>query len=677
MFPSTHQRYLLSRFRHIDELLDDALRALEPARDARLFSEHSPDATPAQRKILADYFAQVRFTLERFMQAQRIEDTARPISGLWALRTALVFAQTAVVELRPSYMQGYGHLDADAACACERLVAELTALLRRVSDYLDRGDEGDLAARLAELDAAPADAAMLRELEAIITAQGLVELRAPLEDLIARAATRQYEIAVFGRVNAGKSSLLNWWLGSDLLPTGVTPVTAVPTRIVRGDNARARVEVAAAAPLLIPLSQIASYVTEAGNPGNVRQVLAVTLEVPGERLAEGVCLVDTPGLGSLAAAGTIQTLEYLPHCDLAIQLIEAGGAIGREEIDLARAVLDAGSDLLIVLSKADRLTAPELAAASAYAAQEFNTALGARIPVAPISTVGASASLAEKWFTQQLAPRLGHHRARAAAQLRRKAAVLREKVRAALEVRLQPLRADPSSTRQQALALEAGARARLELERARTELRDMIPRLRDGAAWIIDGAADALADAWARESDPLAAPFEAAIARRAADLGDLIVETLTRCRTNIDAALAPRADGGNSSRTWPALRGRPLLDPGGCATRVRLRRPVGIPRWRLLLHRLALRRLDSGLRAEVSHRLSTYCEALRVWSTGDLQALGRQLEEELGLEDSRARLATASPLTPEAEESLRRDLERLASPLKTIDGTDAGERQLP
>lgn len=49
-----------------------------------------------------------------------------------------------------------------------------------------------------------------------------------------RRLTPTHEIAFFGRVSAGKSSLLNRIIGIDLLLTGVTPVTAVPTRIKNG-----------------------------------------------------------------------------------------------------------------------------------------------------------------------------------------------------------------------------------------------------------------------------------------------------------------------------------------------------------------------------------------------------------------------------------------------------------
>lgn len=78
MFRLTHQRYLISRFRHIEALLGEALDALEPRRDQRLFADAQPDATPAQRKILADHLTQIRFDLRRFMQTQQLKDTATP-----------------------------------------------------------------------------------------------------------------------------------------------------------------------------------------------------------------------------------------------------------------------------------------------------------------------------------------------------------------------------------------------------------------------------------------------------------------------------------------------------------------------------------------------------------------------------------------------------------------------
>ena len=680
MFPSAHQRYLLSRLHYIDEMLGEAVLALDPGLGGRLFKRVTPDATPVQRKILTDYVSQIRYVLEQFMLAQHIEEGRAPPSGLWSMRTAVIFAQTAIAEMRPSYLRGYGAFDADAAAACERVVAELTALLKRVSDYLDKGEHGDLAARLTQLDAARADVVLLRQLERVVTAHGMVEFRAPLEDLIARAAHPRYEVAVFGRVNAGKTSLLNWWLGADILPTGVTPITAVLTRIVHGQSAQARVRIAASAPADVVLEDIAAYVTEAGNPGNSRHVIGMTVEFPSERLSEGVCLVDTPGLGSLAVAGAVQTLEYLPRCDLAIQMIEAGAPIGFEEIALARTVVDGGSDILVVLSKADRLSDADRAGALTYAAEQFKTALGLTVPVDPVSTVRGADDLAADWFARQVMPRIADHRARAAAQLARKIEILRERVTAALEVRLRSTTGHHTAqtTRETARVPERGAQCRLALERARDELLSLIPRIRDqGQPWLITGAADGLTGCWVTDRKELAtraARVEAAIAHRAIGLGELVTEVLTRCRRTIQTCIMQPSANENSGVELPQAHVCPLFDTAGLTVGIRTVEPTWIPKIPLLLARTARRRVDTeDLRTRLRDRLLTYTEALRLWSATYLEELTRAVDEALMLEESRDRMGSGERLTPADLDAVRRDLALLASTGQQDDRTHAGQ----
>src|SRR5947207_1799156 len=82
----------------------------------------------------------------------------------------------------------------------------------------------------------------------IITRRGLVEFRPLLDQVVRRLESPQFEIAVFGRVSSGKSSLLNHVAGMDVLPVGVTPITAVPTRLVRGDRPAATISFAETGP---------------------------------------------------------------------------------------------------------------------------------------------------------------------------------------------------------------------------------------------------------------------------------------------------------------------------------------------------------------------------------------------------------------------------------------------
>ena len=74
----------------------------------------------------------------------------------------------------------------------------------------------------------------MQALAEIIDRHGLTEFRPTIGMLLDRAEDTALEIAVFGRVSTGKSSLLNHMIGADLLPVGVTPITAVPTRIGYG-----------------------------------------------------------------------------------------------------------------------------------------------------------------------------------------------------------------------------------------------------------------------------------------------------------------------------------------------------------------------------------------------------------------------------------------------------------
>jgi GTP-binding protein EngB required for normal cell division len=657
VFPANHQRYLFSRFRYIDEILGDALHALELTDQTRLFPPVIRDATPAQRKVLQDYLAHLRFALKRFIEGQQLQDISRTVSGLWSLRTAVIFAQNAVTELRPMYMAGYGLLDEEAIQASERLVAELTTLLKRIGNYLDKGEQGDLAARLAQLEGTPNEIALLRELERIVTAHGLVELRAPLESLVERAAAPRYEIAVFGPVNSGKSSLLNWWLGQGVLPTGVIPVTAVPTRILRGARPNARVKVAANPWREIPLTDLAGYVTEAGNPANVKRVLEIVIEIPGDRLTEGVCLMDTPGLGSLASAGAAQTLEYLPQCDLGIQLIEAGGLFAREDLAVARALLDGGSDVLIALSKADRLTASELSASLTYVSETIARELGVAVSVRPVSTLPSHEALVAQWFDEELQPRLTSHREQATVLLRRKIGALREVVAAVLASRLATgpneasLEHPPASEPRH----ETLARLRADLEKTRSDLLARTGHVHDCSAWLVDGAIDELVRLWQESSAAEDVPrcIHDVIVRRAAEIGDLIAEGLKngcdRLRERLAQVFPTEAPG------LPLVRSRPIYDADSLPRLSSYQRP----RWacaRPLLMWSAKRRIEAALRPAFAERLSLYGEALRLWGVRYLDALGRWVDEAAALGEAGDRSRAEAPPSADAINDLRRDL---------------------
>jgi hypothetical protein len=109
---------------------------------------------------------------------------------------------------------------------------------KKLDIYLEQGSGQDLQERLARLEQTNDEIELLRTIERIVTNRGLVEFRPALATIVDRLAESRFEIALFGRVSSGKSSLLNYILGSAALPVGVNPITAVPTRVVYGSQPR-------------------------------------------------------------------------------------------------------------------------------------------------------------------------------------------------------------------------------------------------------------------------------------------------------------------------------------------------------------------------------------------------------------------------------------------------------
>jgi small GTP-binding protein len=224
----------------------------------------------------------------------------------------------------------------------------------------------------------------------------LIELRSPLAMLLERSESPVFEIGVFGRVNSGKSSLLNYLLGSTVLPVGVTPVTAFPTRVSYGTEARAVIAFAEDKPQTIELARLAEFVTEQENPGNAKHVARVSVEVPSSPLREGVAFVDTPGLGSLATAGAEETMAYLPRCDLGLVLVDAASTLTHEDLAIVQALYRSGAQAMVLVSKADLLRNAERQQTTEYVQRQLATQANLELPVHLVSVLGDHAALCDR-----------------------------------------------------------------------------------------------------------------------------------------------------------------------------------------------------------------------------------------------------------------------------------------
>jgi hypothetical protein len=117
--------------------------------------------------------------------------------------------------------------------------------------------------------------------------------------LAERVSEGRFYVACIGQFKRGKSSVLNALVGDSVLPTGVVPVTAVPTIVRYGRRATARVRFEAGEWTDIPVKGVDEYVSEEKNPENAKQVPALEIFVPSPLLCDGhvLCGHARTGIG--------------------------------------------------------------------------------------------------------------------------------------------------------------------------------------------------------------------------------------------------------------------------------------------------------------------------------------------------------------------------------------------
>src|SRR5208282_5693193 len=134
-----------------------------------------------------------------------------------------------------------------------------------------------------------ADAQALDRLAAMADQLGEGAVSAEVQQLVARISEGRFFVDCVGQFKRGKSTLLDAFIGEQILPTGVVPVTAVPTVLRYGDERTARVLIDTRWRTIQP-EDLPQYVSEELNPENSKQVAGVEVFLPSSLLASGMCL---------------------------------------------------------------------------------------------------------------------------------------------------------------------------------------------------------------------------------------------------------------------------------------------------------------------------------------------------------------------------------------------------
>ncbi len=225
----------------------------------------------------------------------------------------------------------------------------------------------------------------LRELRYIADSAGLGVIRETLEGVERRLSEGRFHVVVLGGFKRGKSTLINAMLGSNVLPTGVPPLTSVITKISYGSAPKAEVFFENDTRKAIDIKLLESFVTEKGNPGNEKGVSEVEVLLRNGLLRDRVVIIDTPGVGSTYTRNSRVTYEFLENADAAVFVFGADPPIGQMEIELLEEIRGNTRKVFFVQNKIDKLEGEERLEALKFSEFVLHEALQSDVTIYPMS----------------------------------------------------------------------------------------------------------------------------------------------------------------------------------------------------------------------------------------------------------------------------------------------------
>jgi GTPase SAR1 family protein len=230
-------------------------------------------------------------------------------------------------------------------------------------------------------------AGQLRIVREALLALGRENSERQCGELIVKLAEDRFILAVLGQFKRGKSSLMNAIIGLELLPTGMLPITSAITVLKYGPVERLVVNRKDSVfPEELPVSSLAEFVTEKGNPGNLKKVMTACVELPVPFLRRGLEFVDTPGVGSSITANTATTYGFLPECDAVLYVISVDTPMTSIELEFLKEIREYVNRIFFVVNKIDLVAENEREAILNFVDETIRTQSGYEtIKVFPVS----------------------------------------------------------------------------------------------------------------------------------------------------------------------------------------------------------------------------------------------------------------------------------------------------
>lgn len=164
-------------------------------------------------------------------------------------------------------------------------------------------------------------------------------------------------VVVVGEFKQGKSSLVNALVGATVCPVDDDVATAVPTYVRHGTEPSANLLIEGDPPSREPIAMdgFREYAMETGprvSPSGA-PVAGVEVRLPRKLLANGLVLVDTPGVGGLGSLHAAASLAAIAMANAVVFVTDASQELTASEIEFLRQARSLCPTVVCVLTKID------------------------------------------------------------------------------------------------------------------------------------------------------------------------------------------------------------------------------------------------------------------------------------------------------------------------------------
>ena len=182
-----------------------------------------------------------------------------------------------------------------------------------------------------------------------------------------------FKILIMGEFKRGKSTLINAFLGKEILPAYTKPCTDVINEIGWGEKGCALIIKSSGAEISIPLEDLIHHVTIDGKLNKAEDKTEVArISWPLSLCEKGVEIIDTPGLNEHTSRTKV-THNYLPNADAIVFVLSADQACSLTELEVIENQLfqHGYTDIFFVVNRMNNVKEKERADVIDYIKQKI------------------------------------------------------------------------------------------------------------------------------------------------------------------------------------------------------------------------------------------------------------------------------------------------------------------